>query len=156
MNFNDFIVKDAITPELQATDRKAVIAELVAALAAAGAIEASAEEEIVTAVLNREQGGSTGFGWGVPSAPTVVSQISLSCASRRATRAPNSVLGSGNRSVVMPLTIGGHARMLTRSGNRRTAWRATANSATARGSSRDRPVCCSMRRNRWRTVFGCT
>src|SRR3954466_11850369 len=36
----------------------------------------------------------TGLGWGVPAALTVVSQATVSSFSRRATRAPNSVLVS--------------------------------------------------------------
>lgn len=65
MKLKDFIVADAIVPELQATDRDGVIRELVAALAAGGAIEQDAVPEVVAALIKREQNGSTGFGKGV-------------------------------------------------------------------------------------------
>lgn len=65
MKFSDFIVKEAIVPDLQATDRNGVIRELVAALAGAGAVAESAVEELVAALIKREQNGSTGFGKGV-------------------------------------------------------------------------------------------
>jgi len=65
MKLRDFIVTDAIIPELAATDRDGVIRELVTALATAGAIEKDAAEEVVAALIKREQNGSTGFGKGV-------------------------------------------------------------------------------------------
>jgi mannitol/fructose-specific phosphotransferase system IIA component (Ntr-type) len=65
MKLKDFIVTDAITPELKATDRDGVIRELVLALSAAGALPAEAVDEIVAALIKREQNGSTGFGKGV-------------------------------------------------------------------------------------------
>jgi mannitol/fructose-specific phosphotransferase system IIA component (Ntr-type) len=65
MKLKDFIVNDAIVPELAANDRDGVIKELVASLAAAGAIEQAAVPEVVAALIKREQNGSTGFGKGV-------------------------------------------------------------------------------------------
>jgi PTS system nitrogen regulatory IIA component len=65
MKLREFIVTDAIVPELQATDRDGVIRELVTALGAAGAIEQGAVDDIVAALIKREQNGSTGFGKGV-------------------------------------------------------------------------------------------
>ncbi|HSU68955.1 MAG TPA: PTS sugar transporter subunit IIA [Tepidisphaeraceae bacterium] len=65
MKLREFIVSEAITPELKATDRDGVIRELVSALAAAGAVPGAAIDEIVAAVVKREQNGSTGFGKGV-------------------------------------------------------------------------------------------
>jgi mannitol/fructose-specific phosphotransferase system IIA component (Ntr-type) len=65
MKLSEFIVKDAIQPELKATDRDGVIRELVTALAAKGALPESAVEEVVAALIKREQNGSTGFGKGV-------------------------------------------------------------------------------------------
>jgi mannitol/fructose-specific phosphotransferase system IIA component (Ntr-type) len=65
MKLSEFIVSEAIVPELQATDRDGVIRELVASLAAAGAIEDAAVPEVVAALIKREQNGSTGFGKGV-------------------------------------------------------------------------------------------
>src|SRR5579872_3007956 len=65
MKLREFIVTEAITPELQASDRDGVIRELVTALACAGALPTSAVDEVVAAVVKREQNGSTGFGKGV-------------------------------------------------------------------------------------------
>lgn len=65
MKLSDFIVKDAIVPELKATDRDGVIRELVAALAAAKALPASEVDAVVKAIVSREKNGSTGFGKGV-------------------------------------------------------------------------------------------
>ena len=65
MKLREFIVTDAITPELQASDRDGAIRELVNALAGAGALPADAVDEVVAALIKREQNGSTGFGKGV-------------------------------------------------------------------------------------------
>jgi mannitol/fructose-specific phosphotransferase system IIA component (Ntr-type) len=65
MKLRDFIVTEAITPELAATDRDGAVRELVTALAMAGAVPESAVDEIVAAIIKREQNGSTGFGKGV-------------------------------------------------------------------------------------------
>jgi len=65
MKLKDFIVGAAVQPELAATDRDGAIRELVTALAQAGALPPDAVDEIVTALVKREQTGSTGFGKGV-------------------------------------------------------------------------------------------
>ena len=65
MKLRDFIVTEAIVPELKATDRDGVIRELVTALATAGALGEQATEDVVAALIKREQNGSTGFGKGV-------------------------------------------------------------------------------------------
>jgi mannitol/fructose-specific phosphotransferase system IIA component (Ntr-type) len=65
MKLREFIVTEAITPELQAVDRDGAIRELVTALAAAGSLPADAIEDVVASVVKREQNGSTGFGKGV-------------------------------------------------------------------------------------------
>ncbi len=65
MKLNDFLVQEAIVPELESTDRNAVIRELVESLKAAGKISAGDVEAIVRAVIQRENQGSTGFGKGV-------------------------------------------------------------------------------------------
>ena len=65
MKLKEFIVSDAIVPELKSADRDGVIRELVESLAAAGAVPADAVEEIVASLIKREQNGSTGFGKGV-------------------------------------------------------------------------------------------
>ena len=65
MKLSDFIVKDAIVADLQATDRNGVIRELVTSLSTAGVVPESAVEDLVAALIKREQNGSTGFGKGV-------------------------------------------------------------------------------------------
>ena len=65
MKLREFIVTDAITPELKSSDRDGAIRELVEALAGAGALPADAVDEVVAALIKREQNGSTGFGKGV-------------------------------------------------------------------------------------------
>jgi len=65
MKLRDFIVSDAIVPNLAAADRNGAIREMAQALAAAGALPAEAVDDIVAALIKREQNGSTGFGKGV-------------------------------------------------------------------------------------------
>jgi mannitol/fructose-specific phosphotransferase system IIA component (Ntr-type) len=65
MKLKDFIVSDAIIPQLAATNRDGVLRELVTSLATAGALPADAVDEVVAALVKREQNGSTGFGKGV-------------------------------------------------------------------------------------------
>ena len=65
MKLSDFIVNDAIVSDLQAADRNGAIRELVGSLAAAGAVPESAVDDLVAALIKREQNGSTGFGKGV-------------------------------------------------------------------------------------------
>lgn len=65
MKLRDFIVTEAICPKISAEDRDGAIRELVNALAQGGSIDASAVDEIVAALIKREQNGSTGFGKGV-------------------------------------------------------------------------------------------
>jgi nitrogen PTS system EIIA component len=65
MKLMDFIVPDAIVPQLAATDRDGALRELATALAKAEALPASAVDEIVAALVKREQNGSTGFGKGI-------------------------------------------------------------------------------------------
>jgi PTS system nitrogen regulatory IIA component len=65
MKLSDFFVKEAVIPELQATDRNGVIKELVQSLAAAGVVDAADTQALSRAVIQRENQGSTGFGKGV-------------------------------------------------------------------------------------------
>jgi mannitol/fructose-specific phosphotransferase system IIA component (Ntr-type) len=65
MKLKDFIVPDAIIPQLLATDRDEALRELATALAKAEALPASAVDDVVAALIKREQNGSTGFGKGV-------------------------------------------------------------------------------------------
>src|SRR5438105_1115868 len=65
MKLREFSLSDAIVPELKASDRDGAIRELVASLADAGALPTAAVDEVVAALIKREQNGSTGFGKGV-------------------------------------------------------------------------------------------
>jgi PTS system nitrogen regulatory IIA component len=65
MKLKDFIVTEAVQSELAATDRDAAIRELVESVAKAGGIAPDAVDDIVGALIKREQTGSTGFGKGV-------------------------------------------------------------------------------------------
>ena len=65
MKLREFIVSEAIVPSLKAGDRDGVIREMVESLSRAGAVPADAVDEIIAALIKREQNGSTGFGKGV-------------------------------------------------------------------------------------------
>ena len=65
MKLSDIMVKEAIIPQLEATERDAAITEAVTALAGTGAIPKSRVKDIVKAVLDREQQATTGIGKGV-------------------------------------------------------------------------------------------
>jgi len=65
MNLTDFVVPEAILPDLQATTKEEAIREMVDALRAAGCVAQADVEELVRAVLRREGLGTTGVGNGV-------------------------------------------------------------------------------------------
>jgi len=65
MKLSDFVVSDAIIPELKATDRNGVIREMVDALAGSLSMDEKTANKIANAVIQRENQGSTGFGKGV-------------------------------------------------------------------------------------------
>jgi PTS system fructose-specific IIA component/PTS system nitrogen regulatory IIA component len=81
----DFVVREAILPDLHATNKEGVIREMVESLRGAGAFKVADSEEIVKAILKRELLGSTGIGRGVaiphtkhPSADRLVGTVALS------------------------------------------------------------------------------
>jgi len=65
MKFADFICFEAIIPELKTRDRNGVIRELVSALHKANRLGKGNCEEIIKAVIKRENEASTGMGKGV-------------------------------------------------------------------------------------------
>jgi len=65
MRMSDFVIRDAIVPELKANTKEGVIREMVESLRAAGAFKNADPEDIVKAILKRELLGSTGIGRGV-------------------------------------------------------------------------------------------
>jgi PTS system nitrogen regulatory IIA component len=65
MRMSDFVVRESIVPELTATTKDGVIREMVESLRSAGFFKGGEPEDIVKAILKREQLGSTGIGRGV-------------------------------------------------------------------------------------------
>ncbi|MBN2579965.1 MAG: PTS sugar transporter subunit IIA [Pirellulales bacterium] len=65
MKFAEFICPEAIRADLAAVDKEGAIREIVQALQEAGRIQAKEQENIVKAILKREELGSTGIGRGV-------------------------------------------------------------------------------------------
>jgi mannitol/fructose-specific phosphotransferase system IIA component (Ntr-type) len=65
MRMSDFVVRDAIIPQLPATNKEGVIREMVESLHAAGQFRGADLEDIIRAILKREFLGSTGIGRGV-------------------------------------------------------------------------------------------
>ena len=65
MRMSDFVVRDAIVPDLKATTKEGVIREIVESLRTAGYFKGGEQEDIVKAILKRELLGSTGIGRGV-------------------------------------------------------------------------------------------
>ena len=84
MKLMDFVVSNAIVPDLQATNKEGAIRGLVSALKSAGVVGEDSEDGIVAAILKREELGSTGIGNGVavphtkhPSVGKLVAAIAL-------------------------------------------------------------------------------
>jgi mannitol/fructose-specific phosphotransferase system IIA component (Ntr-type) len=65
MKFADFFCFEAIIAELQATDRDGVIEELVTSLDKAKRLKRGRRDEIIKAVITRENEASTGMGKGI-------------------------------------------------------------------------------------------
>src|SRR6185295_11923202 len=65
MRMSDFVVRDAIVPELKANTKEGIIREMVESLRSAGYFKGGEMEDIVKAILKRELLGSTGIGRGV-------------------------------------------------------------------------------------------
>lgn len=75
MRMRDFVVRDAINPDLKADSKEAVIREMVGNLRSAGYLKGNdpgnptavtaASEDVVKAITKRELLGSTGIGRGV-------------------------------------------------------------------------------------------
>ncbi len=85
MKFSDFVSNSAIRAELRSTDKESVIGELVDSLQAAGEIDSADRDDIVKAILKREELGSTGIGRGIavphtkhPSVAKLVGTVGVS------------------------------------------------------------------------------
>jgi len=85
MKLTDFVIQEAIIPELKATTKDDVIREMVRSLTTSGNITAENEEAVIQAILKREELGSTGIGNGVavphtkhPSTDQLVATVAIS------------------------------------------------------------------------------
>ena len=65
MKLADFVVPEAIIPDLRAGTKEEAVREMVDALHAAGCLGEADRESVVKGILGREQLGSTGIGDGV-------------------------------------------------------------------------------------------
>lgn len=84
MKLTDFVVPEAILPDLRVDSKEAAIRAMVGSLKDANCITASDEESIITAILKREELGSTGIGHGVavphtkhPSVDRLIATVAL-------------------------------------------------------------------------------
>lgn len=87
MKFSDFVSVQSICAELTSTDKVSVISELVDALVKAGDINESDRDDIIKAIMKREDLGSTGIGRGIavphtkhPSVSKLVGTVGVSSA----------------------------------------------------------------------------
>ena len=85
MKFADFVSAGAINADLAATNKEAVIEELVGSLVAAGSIKEDDRSDIVAAIMKREELGSTGIGRGIavphtkhPSVDSLIGTVGMS------------------------------------------------------------------------------
>jgi len=62
---SDFVVREAIVPSLTATTKEGAIREIVDSLRSNGYLQGGNSDDIVRAILKREQLGSTGIGRGI-------------------------------------------------------------------------------------------
>lgn len=65
IRMSDFVIREALIPQLSANTKEGVIREMVESLRTTGHLKSSEAENIVKAVMKREQLGSTGIGHGV-------------------------------------------------------------------------------------------
>ncbi len=65
MKFSDFIAPKAIQAVLSSTSKETVVGELVDALVDSGNVKAADREDIIRAIMKREELGSTGIGRGI-------------------------------------------------------------------------------------------
>jgi len=61
----EFVVRDAIIPQLAASSKEGVIRAMVESLRTSGQFQGADLEDVIRAILKREQLGSTGIGRGV-------------------------------------------------------------------------------------------
>ena len=62
MKLADFVISEAIIPDLQAGTKEEAIREMVDVLHAVGCVDGADREDVVQAILHRERLGTTGWG----------------------------------------------------------------------------------------------
>ena len=65
MKLADFVVKEAIIPDLDATSKEDAIQRIIDKLVECGKLAAGERDNIIAAIMKREELGSTGIGNGV-------------------------------------------------------------------------------------------
>lgn len=96
MAINDFLVGDAVRAKLPADSRESAVRDMVDALCAAGQFSPGELDDIVRAVLRREQLGSTGIGRGIAiphTRHTSVNRLIGTCATLKSGAAFDAVDG---------------------------------------------------------------
>ena len=85
MRMSEFIIREAITADLKATQKDGVIREMVENLRVAGYFKGNEADDVVKAILKRELLSSTGIGDGVaiphakhPSVDRLVGAVAIS------------------------------------------------------------------------------
>lgn len=84
MKLSDFVVKEAVVPDLKVESKEQAVRGMVSALREAGSVKAGDEDGIVAAIMKREELGSTGIGRGVavphtkhPSVDRLVATVAI-------------------------------------------------------------------------------
>lgn len=85
MKLADFVVRDAVIWDLQATSKELAIREIIDGLTKSGQLSKEESESIVHAIMKREELGSTGIGNGVavphtkhPSVDRMIGTVAVS------------------------------------------------------------------------------
>ncbi len=84
MKLTDFVIREAVLPNLSVKSKEAAIRAMVESLASAKHLKAEDAEGVIAAILKREELGSTGIGNGVavphtkhPSVDRLVATVAL-------------------------------------------------------------------------------
>jgi len=84
MKLAEFVIEDAIVTDLAADSKEAAIRAMVVSLCKSGKIAADSEDNIVAAIMKREELGSTGIGRGIavphtkhPSVDSLIATIAI-------------------------------------------------------------------------------
>ena len=85
MKFSDFVKVDSILTKLEATTKEGVVREMVESLAKEGGVPAESVDDVIGAVMKREELGTTGIGRGIaiphakhPGVSAIVGTVAIS------------------------------------------------------------------------------